>query len=132
MALGFPANPTVNQLVTINGVQWKFDGYGWNRTGSSVAGANPTIYLTTSRLATASDNFSTLELANGVTYTLTDTVGLSGGLILMGPVTGTATLAASGVVTMNGTTSPITISSGAVYSIIPRGSNPNAYVVSGG
>ena len=83
----------------------------------------------TSRSALASDSGNKLELANGVTYTLTDAVALPADVVLLGPEPGSATIAVTGTATANGTTSNITISAGQVASIISRPSNPAKFVV---
>lgn len=89
---------------------------------SSVAG---------SRSALASDNGTTLELASGVTYTLTNAVSMPAGVVLLGPASGSATIACTGSATINGATSSITVSAGQVYSAIPRATSTSAYVVKG-
>lgn len=87
--------------------------------------------VTTSRTALPYDNRQTLELADGVTYTLSDGVALPEGVTLMGPASGTATIAVSGSATTNGATADITISAGEVYVALPRVSAPAAFVVKG-
>lgn len=88
--------------------------------------------LATSRAALAADNGATLELANGVTYTLTDAVALPAGVIWIGPASGSAVVAVTGSATINGGTTSITIAAGEVYSGLPRATNPAAFVVKGG
>lgn len=87
--------------------------------------------VSVSRNALPADNGATLELVADVTYTIPDTALLSTGVALIGPVTGTATLAVSGTATLNGATTSITISAGQIVSAIPRVSSPNDYIVKG-
>lgn len=87
--------------------------------------------IASSRAALVTDNGGTWELANGGTYTLTDAVALSAGVTLMGPASGTATIAVTGSATINGGTSSVTISAGQCYACIPRPSNAAAFVVKG-
>lgn len=83
-------------------------------------------------VSSISDNGATLELAAGVTYTLADTASLPAGVVLLGPVSGTATIAVSGAATINGATTSISVNAGQVYSIIQRKSNPAAFLAKGG
>lgn len=87
--------------------------------------------VASSRAALAADNGATLELSNGVTYTLTDAVPLPAGVVLMGPASGSATIAVTGTATINGGTSSVTVAAGSVYSALPRATSPSAYVVKG-
>lgn len=89
------------------------------------------VILAESRPALASDSGATLELSAGVTYTLTDAVSLPAGVVLIGPASGTATIACTGSATINGATSSITVSAGQVYSVIPRASVASAYIAKG-
>lgn len=87
--------------------------------------------VASSRAALAADSGATLELANGVTYTLTDAVALPAGVVLMGPASGSATIAVTGAATINGGTSSVTVAAGSVYSAIPRATSAAAFVVKG-
>jgi hypothetical protein len=91
----------------------------------------PSISVGTSRTALASDNGGTLDLANGVTYTLSDAVPLPAGVTLLGPATGTATIAVTGTATINAATASIVMTAGQAYSAVPRPSNAAAFVVKG-
>jgi hypothetical protein len=89
------------------------------------------ILVATSRTALASDNGATLELAAGITYTLSDAVPLPAGVAFQGPASGTApTIAVTGSATTNGATSAITVPAGKMATAIPRASNPAAFLVS--
>jgi len=87
--------------------------------------------IATSRAALETDSGGTWELADGVTYTLTDAVALPAGVTLVGPVTGSATIACTGTATINNATSSVTVSAGQVYAAIPRASSAVAFVVKG-
>lgn len=91
--------------------------------------AGITTLISTSRTALATDDDQTFELAADVTYTLSDTIKLPAGVILIGPASGTATLAVTGSATTNGATSAITIAAGEVLAAVPRASNTSAFVV---
>jgi len=95
---------------------------------SAVSGA---LVIATSRAALATDSGGTWELANGVTYTLTDAAALPAGVTLVGPVTGSATISCTGTATINNATSSVTVSAGQVYAAIPRASSAVAFVVQG-
>jgi len=112
-----------------------FTRYVWSGTQFSapgaVSGGGSTTAVASSRASLAADSGATLELANGITYTLDSAVPLAAGVTLVGPATGSATLAVTGSATMNGGTTSITISAGQVYSAIPRASSASAYLVKG-
>lgn len=87
--------------------------------------------VASSRTALASDNGGTFELASGVTYTLDSAVPLPAGVILIGPASGSATIAVAGSATINGGTTSVTVSAGQAYTAIPRATSAAAYVVKG-
>jgi hypothetical protein len=92
-----------------------------------------TILVSASRTAVSiTDNAATLELASGVTYTLSDAVALPQGVNILGPASGSATIAATGSATINGGTTAISVGAGAVFTALPRAGAPAAFVVKGG
>lgn len=96
---------------------------------AAVPGAG--IQVATSRTALASDNGLTLELASGITYTLSDAVALPAGVAFQGPASGSAaTIAVTGSATTNGATSGISVPVGKMATAIPRASAPAAFLVS--
>lgn len=100
-------------------------------TEYGLAGPGTSLLLTVSREAIPVDSGATLELSAGVTYTLTSSVLLPDGVILVGPASGTATIAVANSATINGGTSAVTITAGQVWAAIPRKSNPAAFVAKG-
>ena len=92
--------------------------------------ASPTV-VSTSRTALATDSGTTLGLQSGVTYTLSDAVSLPAGVTLMGPSSGTATIAVTGAASMNGSTTAITISAYQVYAVLPGPVTPSSFRVKG-
>jgi hypothetical protein len=104
------------------------DPNGVAASPSSVPGDG--IFVTASRTAEAGDSGALLELASGVTYTIGADAALGGGVSLAGPVTGSATLAAAGGVTLNGSTGSVSIPAGKLAAAVPRVSAPTAYLVS--
>ncbi len=116
---------TTNYLVTGNGIT----GSTANAVQALVSEGG--ILVPSSRSALASDNGQTLELANGVTYTLTNAVALPAGVTLMGPASGSATIACAGTATINGGTSSVSVAAGTVYAAVPRPSSAIAFVVKG-
>lgn len=88
-----------------------------------------TQLLTTSRQASAdTDDGATLEAVSGITYTLTDSEPLAAGFTLMGPPSGSATIAVAGTATINGKTDSITVNAGQIFSAVPRKTAPSAYL----
>lgn len=87
--------------------------------------------VASSRTALASDNGGTFELANGVTYTLDSAVALPAGVILIGPASGSATIAVAGSATINGGTTSVTVSAGQAYTALPRATSAASFVVKG-
>ena len=126
----------VGRVGVIYQVRTTGDSYKWNpATGvmEAMGGAVPGdgILVSASRTALASDNGQTLELAAGVTYTLSDAVALPAGVAFQGPVSGTApTIAVTGSATTNGLTAAITVPVGKMATAIPRKSAPAAFLVS--
>ena len=97
-------------------------------SGSPVSGGVSSL-VSTSRAALAADSGATLELASGVTYTISASVPLPGGVTLIGPASGTATLACTGGATLNGATTSVTIPTGKLASALQRASSASAYLV---
>ncbi len=91
-----------------------------------------TTAIAASRTALTADNSATLELASGVTYSLSNAVALPHGVTLMGPASGTAIIAVTGSATINGGTSSITVAANTAYTVLPRAGAPAAFVVRGG
>lgn len=95
------------------------------------AGAG-TVLVTSSRLALATDNGATLELTSGVTLTLTNAVLLPQGVNILGPASGTATIAVADAATINSSTSPVTVAANQAYTALPRSGSSVAFLVKGG
>jgi hypothetical protein len=91
-----------------------------------------TVLVAESRTALPSDSGQTLELAASVTYTLSGAVPLPGGVVLMGPASGSATRAVTAGATVGGSTDSATIDARALVALIPRASDATAYEQAGG
>lgn len=85
--------------------------------------------VTASRTAKFSDDGAILELSASVTYTLSNAVPLPSGVTLIGPASGTATLAVTGGATTNGATSTISITANSTNLVMLRAGSSTAYVV---
>ncbi|HEY8879208.1 MAG TPA: hypothetical protein VIN03_16690 [Roseateles sp.] len=96
---------------------------------TSAPNSGSSFLLSASRSADIGDNGGVFELASGVTYTLTNVAPLPAGLTLIGPASGTATLAVSGSATLNGDTASILLGAGQIYRVTARASNPSAYLM---
>jgi len=101
-------------------------------SGATVPIGTATTAVASSRTALAADNSATLELASGVTYTMSNAVALPNGVTLMGPASGSATIAVTGSATINGGTTAITVAANTAYTALPRAGSPAAFVVRGG
>jgi hypothetical protein len=122
--LEFRANGVV--LERINGV----DPQGLIETQNPSPVPGDGIAVATSRTALATDNGRTVELSTGVTYTLTGAVPLPAGVSFVGPVSGAASVAASGGATLNGGATPVSIPAGKLAAAVPRASDLTAFLVS--
>jgi hypothetical protein len=113
------------------------EAIGADATYNSPTGANSpvsgdTVLVAESRTALPSDSGQTLELAASVTYTLSGAVPLPGGVVLMGPASGSATRAVTAGATVGGSTDSATIDARALVALIPRASDATAYEQAGG
>lgn len=134
-ASGFPPATGLytSAYTTDQGVVYS-DGDSWLPLGSNTS-ANTVILVTGSRIATNSDNGKTLKFTGPWTLTYPDGLMDSFGNNFIAPASGSAAIAKSGSVTLNGAGITLTRSRANnpfLFAIQALGSDePNAYLVAG-
>jgi hypothetical protein len=123
--------PDTGVPVTRDPVTGDLSAGGVQVSVSGGGNSGPAVLVSASRLLTADDDGAPLELVSGVTVTYDGATAIPAGVVLLGPPTGTATLAVSGTGTINGGTLSVSIPAGGAFTAMPRASDSAALIVRG-
>ena len=108
MAQNFPDNPVLNDLVTVNGITYKWNGYAWDVVQDAAEGLTDIVNDTTPQLGGNLD-LNSNDITGTGNINITGSITASGELTL--PTSGTPSTN-EGSITWNGTTDTLTIGTG--------------------